>query len=62
VLRRDREKRSSDAARTVEKQQKSKNTQKLTKNHKFHTILQKYAFFAEDGQFHETCYGHEIMN
>jgi len=35
---------------------------KFTKNHGFHGISWKWAFFTEEGQFHGKCHGREIMN
>jgi len=35
---------------------------KFTKNHGFHGISRKWAFFTEEGQFHGKCHGREIVN
>jgi len=35
---------------------------KFTKNHGFHGISRKRAFFTEEGQFHGKCHGREIVN
>jgi len=35
---------------------------KFTKNHGFHRISRKQAYFTEEGQFHGTCHGREIVN